>query len=186
MTYTVDSTRNPRAVKLSYQIDMGKPYYIDTVLYEGFTGRADSLIRKHFDERLIHRNDNFDVTRLNEERERLVTLFFRSEYITFLADTLMRPGYINLKIIPKSNTPKEAKTKYIIGKTDINLIGYNGEQPDDSICARDFTVHYFGEKPELRYGVLRKRFLYRSGETYSQLRMNYTQEALAKIPLQKW
>lgn len=193
VTYTVDSTRNPRAVKLSYQIDMGKPYYIDTVLYESFTGRADSLIRKHFDERLIHRNDNFDVTRLNEERERLVTLFknngyyfFRSEYITFLADTLMRPGYINLKIIPKSNTPKEAKTKYIIGKTDINLIGYNGEQPDDSICARDFTVHYFGEKPELRYGVLRKRFLYRSGETYSQLRMNYTQEALARLVVFKF
>ena len=193
VTYTVDSTCNPRAVKLSYQIDMGKPYYIDTVLYEGFTGRADSLIRKHFDERLIHRNDNFDVTRLNEERERLVTLFknngyyfFRSEYITFLADTLMRPGYINLKIIPKSNTPKEAKTKYIIGKTDINLIGYNGEQPDDSICARDFTVHYFGEKPELRYGVLRKRFLYRSGETYSQLRMNYTQEALARLGVFKF
>lgn len=193
VTYTVDSTRNPRAVKLSYQIDMGKPYYIDTVLYEGFTGRADSLIRKHFDERLIHRNDNFDVTRLNEERERLVTLFknngyyfFRSEYITFLADTLMRPGYINLKIIPKSNTPKEAKTKYIIGKTDINLIGYNGEQPDDSICARDFTVHYFGEKPELRYSVLRKRFLYRSGETYSQLRMNYTQEALARLGVFKF
>ena len=193
VTYTVDSTRNPRAVKLSYQIDMGKPYYIDTVLYEGFTGRADSLIRKHFDERLIHRNDNFEVTRLNEERERLVTLFknngyyfFRSEYITFLADTLMRPGYINLKIIPKSNTPKEAKTKYIIGKTDINLIGYNGEQPDDSICARDFTVHYFGEKPELRYGVLRKRFLYRSGETYSQLRMNYTQEALARLGVFKF
>ncbi len=193
VTYTVDSTRNPRAVKLSYQIDMGKPYYIDTVLYESFTGRADSLIRKHFDERLIHRNDNFDVTRLNEERERLVTLFknngyyfFRSEYITFLADTLMRPGYINLKIIPKSNTPKEAKTKYIIGKTDINLIGYNGEQPDDSICARDFTVHYFGEKPELRYGVLRKRFLYRSGETYSQLRMNYTQEALARLGVFKF
>ena len=193
VTYTVDSTRNPRAVKLSYQINMGKPYYIDTVLYEGFTGRADSLIRKHFDERLIHRNDNFDVTRLNEERERLVTLFknngyyfFRSEYITFLADTLMRPGYINLKIIPKSNTPKEAKTKYIIGKTDINLIGYNGEQPDDSICARDFTVHYFGEKPELRYGVLRKRFLYRSGETYSQLRMNYTQEALARLGVFKF
>lgn len=193
VTYTVDSTRNPKAVKLSYQIDMGKPYYIDTVLYEGFTGRADSLIIKHFDERLIHRNDNFDVTRLNEERERLVTLFknngyyfFRSEYITFLADTLMRPGYINLKIIPKSNTPKEAKTKYIIGKTDINLIGYNGEQPDDSICARDFTVHYFGEKPELRYGVLRKRFLYRSGETYSQLRMNYTQEALARLGVFKF
>ena len=193
VTYTVDSTRNPRAVKLSYQINMGKPYLIDTVLYEGFPGRADSLIRKHFDERLIHSNENFDVTRLNEERERLVTMFknngyyfFRSEYITFLADTLMRPGYVNLKIVPGNNIPKEAKTKYTIGKTEVNLIGYNGEQPDDSICTRDFTVHYFGEKPELRYGVLRRRFLYRSGETYSQLRQNYTQEALARLGVFKF
>lgn len=27
VTYQVDSTRNPRAVKLSYDIDMGKPYF---------------------------------------------------------------------------------------------------------------------------------------------------------------
>ena len=193
VTYSLDSTNNPKAIKLSYHINMGRPYYIDTVLYEGFPHRADSIIRKHFDERLIHSNDNFDVTLLNEERERLVTLFknngyyfFRSEYITFLADTIMRPGYVKLKIIPKNNIPQEAKTRYVIGKTEVRLIGYNGEQPDDSICTRDFTVHYFGDKPELKYGVLRRRFLYRSGETYSQLRQNYTQEALARLGVFKF
>lgn len=89
VTYTVDSTRNPRAVKLSYQINMGKPYLIDTVLYEGFPGRADSLIRKHFDERLIHSNENFDVTRLNEERERLVTMFKNNGYYFSEANILL-------------------------------------------------------------------------------------------------
>ena len=193
VTYTVDSTKNPRAVKLSYDINMGQPYLIDTVTYEGFPEKADNIIRKHFDERIIRSNENFDVTRLNSERERLVNLFkdngyyfFRSEYISFLADTLIRPGYVSLKIVPGSNIPKEAKTQYVIGKTDVRLIGYNGEQPSDSICARDFTVHYFGEKPELKYGVLRKRFIYRSGETYSLTRQNYTQEALARLGVFKF
>lgn len=193
VTYRVDSTSNPRAVKLSYEINMGQPYKIDTVTFEGFPERADTIIMKHFDERLIHSNDNFDVTQLNNERERLVTLFknngyyfFRGEYISFLADTLARSGYVKLKIVPGSNIPKEAKTQYIIGKTDIKLIGYNGEQPHDSISARDFTVHYFGEKPELRYSVLRKRFLYRSGEKYSLTRQNYTQEALARLGVFKF
>ena len=71
VTYRVDSTRNPRAVKLSYDIDMGNPYYIDTVTYEGFKPQTDSLIHAHFDERLIHSGDNFDVTVLNQERQRL-------------------------------------------------------------------------------------------------------------------
>ena len=193
VTHTVDSTKNPRAVKLSYDINMGQPYLIDTVTYEGFPEKADNIIRKHFDERIIRSNENFDVTRLNSERERLVNLFkdngyyfFRSEYISFLADTLIRPGYVSLKIVPGSNIPKEAKTQYVIGKTDVRLIGYNGEQPSDSICARDFTVHYFGEKPELKYGVLRKRFIYRSGETYSLTRQNYTQEALARLGVFKF
>lgn len=99
VTYSVDSTKNPRAVKLSYEISMGRPYLIDTVTYEGFPERADRIIRKHFDERLVRSNQNFDVTLLNSERERLVNLFkdngyyfFRGEYISFLADTLMRVG----------------------------------------------------------------------------------------------
>lgn len=99
VTYRVDSTRNPRAVKLSYDIDMGNPYYIDTVTYEGFRPQTDSLIHAHFDERLIHSGDNFDVTVLNQERQRLIDLFrdngyyyARNEFITFLADTIMRKG----------------------------------------------------------------------------------------------
>lgn len=193
VTYSVDSTKNPRAVKLSYEISMGRPYLIDTVTYEGFPERADRIIRKHFDERLVRSNQNFDVTLLNSERERLVNLFkdngyyfFRGEYISFLADTLMRSGYVNLKIVPAANIPKEAKKPYVIGTTEVRLIGYNGEQPEDSICARDFTVHYFGKKPELKYGVLRKRFIYRSGETYSLTRQNYTQEALARLGVFKF
>ena len=41
VTYQVDSTRNPRAVKLSYHIDMGKPYLFDTLTYVGFTPQAE-------------------------------------------------------------------------------------------------------------------------------------------------
>ena len=51
--------------------------------------------------------------------------------------------------------------------------------------ARNFTI-YSGKKPGLKYGVLRKRFLYRPGEMYSQLRQDYTQEALARLGVFKF
>ena len=193
VTYRVDSTRNPRAVKLSYDIDMGKPYYLDTLIYEGFRPRTDSLIRAHFDERLIHSGDNFDVTVLNQERQRLIDLlrdngyyYARNEFLTFLADTIMRKGYVSMKIVPRQSIPEEALRTYYIGHTSVYLTGYNGEQPTDSLKRRNFTVYYSGKKPGIRYGVLRKRFLYRQGEAYSQTRQNYTQEALARLDVFKF
>ena len=193
VTYQINETKDPRAQKISYRIDMGNPYYLDTVYYEGFNRKADSLIHARFDERIIRPGDHFDVTKLNEERERLVTLFrnngyyfYRNDFITFLADTLIRPGYVNLKVVPKSNIPADGKRVYHIGKTSVHMVGYRGEQPTDSIVKGDFTIHYAGKRPGLRYGVLRKRFLYRSGDVYSQIRQNYTQESLARLGVFKY
>lgn len=193
VTYQVDTLKNPKEIKLSYQIDMGKPYYIDTLTYEKFSPFADSLIRRSDSQRLIHSGDHFNVLRLNEERQRVIDLlrdngyyYARTDFLTILADTIMRPGYVNLKIVPKSNIPQEALRTYRLGHTSVYLTGYNGERPTDSLKLRDFTIYYAGKKPGIKYGVLRKRFIYRSGEKYSQLRQNYTQEALARLGVFKF
>ena len=193
VTYQVDTLKNPKEIKLSYQIDMGKPYYIDTLTYEKFSPFADSLIRHSDSQRLIHSGDHFNVLRLNEERQRIIDLlrdngyyYARTDFLTILADTIMRPGYVSLKIVPKSNIPQEALRTYRLGHTSVYLTGYNGERPTDSLKLRDFTIYYAGKKPGIKYGVLRKRFIYRSGEKYSQLRQNYTQEALARLGVFKF
>lgn len=193
VTWKIDSTKNERAVKLSYDIDMGRPYRIDTLLYEGFAPRTDSLIHARSSERLVHTDNYFNVNTLNAERQRVVDLlrnhgyyYARTDFLTFLADTLMRPGYVMLKMVPAANLPKEALKTYHIGKTAVYLTGYNGEPPVDSMKLRDFTVFYAGDKPGLRFDVLRKRFLYRKGELYSQTRQDYTQEALSRLGVFKF
>lgn len=193
VTWKIDSTKNERAVKLSYDIDMGRPYRIDTLLYEGFAPRTDSLIHARSSERLLHTDDYFNVNTLNAERQRVVDLlrnhgyyYARTDFLTFLADTLMHPGYVMLKMVPAANLPKEALKTYHIGKTAVYLTGYNGEPPVDSMKLRDFTVFYAGDKPGLRFDVLRKRFLYRKGELYSQTRQDYTQEALSRLGVFKF
>lgn len=193
VTWKIDSTKNERAVKLSYDIDMGRPYRIDTLLYEGFAPRTDSLIHARSSERLVHTDDYFNVNTLNAERQRVVDLlrnhgyyYARTDFLTFLADTLMRPGYVMLKMVPAANLPKEALKTYHIGKTAVYLTGYNGEPPVDSMKLRDFTVFYAVDKPGLRFDVLRKRFLYRKGELYSQTRQDYTQEALSRLGVFKF
>ena len=193
VTYQVDSTRNPRAVKLSYDINMGKPYFIDTLEYRGFSAYADSLIRANLSGRLVNKGDHFNVVTLNSERDRIIDLlrnygyyYARSEFITFYADTLKNPGYVCIRMQPKNNLPPEASRTYFLGNTTVRLTGYNGEEPTDSIRLRDFTIHYSGDKPGLRFNVLRNRFIYRKGEQYSLRRQNYTQEALSRLGVFKY
>lgn len=193
VTYQVDSTRNPRAVKLSYDINMGKPYFIDTLEYRGFSAYADSLIRANLSGRLVNKGDHFNVVTLNSERDRIIDLlrnygyyYARSEFITFYADTLKIPGHVCIRMQPKNNLPPEALRTYFLGNTTVRLTGYNGEEPTDSIRLRDFTIYYSGDKPGLRFNVLRNRFIYRKGEQYSLRRQNYTQEALSRLGVFKY
>lgn len=193
VTYQVDSTRNPRAVKLSYDINMGKPYFIDTLEYRGFSAYADSLINANLSGRLVNKGDHFNVVTLNSERDRIIDLlrnygyyYARSEFITFYADTLKNPGHVCIRMQPKNNLPPEALRTYFLGNTNVRLTGYNGEEPTDSIRLRDFTIYYSGDKPGLRFNVLRNRFIYRKGEQYSLRRQNYTQEALSRLGVFKY
>lgn len=193
VTYQVDSTRNPRAVKLSYDINMGKPYFIDTLEYRGFSAYADSLINANLSGRLVNKGDHFNVVTLNSERDRIIDLlrnhgyyYARSEFLAFYADTLKRSGYVNIRMQPKKNLPPEALRTYFLGNTTVRLTGYNGEEPTDSIRLHDFTIHYSGDKPGLRFNVLRNRFIYRKGEQYSLRRQNYTQEALSRLGVFKY
>ena len=193
VTYQVDSTRNPRAVKLSYDINMGKPYFIDTLEYRGFSAYADSLIKANLSGRLVNKGDHFNVVTLNSERDRIIDLlrnygyyYARSEFITFYADTLKNPGHVCIRMQPKNNLPPEASRTYFLGNTTVRLTGYNGEEPTDSIRLRDFTIYYSGDKPGLRFNVLRNRFIYRKGEQYSLRRQNYTQEALSRLGVFKY
>ena len=193
--YTVDSTKNPRAVKLSYHIDMGRPYLIDTITYEGFPARQDSLIHDslNYAARLVRHGDNFDVTVLGSEKDRINSVlrdngyyYSRSSFIQLLADTIMNPGYVNLKMLPERNKPEEADKVYYIGHTTINLIGYDGERPNDTLRTPYYTVHYYGDRMPLRFPVLRRRFLYKTGDIYNESRQTLTQKALTNLGVFKF
>lgn len=152
MTVQVDTAKNPKKAKLNYTIYTGQRYKLDSVTYVGFSPKEDSLIHATYSKRLLIKEDAFTVNKLDEERNRLVELFrnngyyfYRPDFITFMADTLIRPGYVNLRVVQKHNIPEEGLRTYYIGKTSINLVGHNGEQPNDSLNFHNFTINYAGK-----------------------------------------
>ena len=145
----VPDKKDPRKAKIAYQITMNPPYTIDSIYYVPMRNRVDSLLPRVSGERLIRKGDNFNVVRLQEERERIADrlrdngyYYFRPEYMIYQADTTITPGKVSLRIVPKEGMPRNALIPWKLGNVDFYLNGYRNEQPTDSIRYKDLTIHY--------------------------------------------
>ncbi|MCE2617529.1 MAG: translocation and assembly module lipoprotein TamL [Phocaeicola sp.] len=198
VTYKVDTVADRKA-KLLYNIDFQKPYYFDTLMYVNYSARADSLIKAHEQEKLVHRGDHFNVLKLYDERTRVSNLFrnngyfyYRPDYISFLADTIQRPGYVAVKLVNRKNLSKKVARKYYVGDTEFILLENNVSNQDgnrilrfDSVQVRNVKIKYIGDKPALRPSVIRRRYYMRKGNVFSQSRFQISQERIARLGIFK-
>ena len=180
--------KNPKESKVSYIINMAQPYFLDSIAYLKFPHYADSLIQSTLSQSVLKGGENFSVLKLEEERQRLSSLFrnhgyyyYRPEFTTYRADTLQKPGYVSLQVVLRSGIPAEAKKQYYIGKTSVYLTGYNDEAPTDTLRLRTMDIYYSGKKPGIRPSALMRNFFFRKGELFSQDRQTFTQEAIARM-----
>ena len=180
--------RNPRKAKVAYRVDAGHLFRLDSIRYCDFPFVADTLIRSTWDERLLHVASPFSVVQLESERNRLASLFrdngyyyYRSNYITFLADTIQTLGKVWLQVQPESGLPPQVNRQWYIGRMTINLRKDNYFRMEDSLQIRHLRINYTGKKPPLRPSVLFHNFRFRHGELYSQEKQRQSQENMARM-----
>ena len=183
----VPDKKDPRKAKIAYQITMNQPYTIDSIYYVRMRNRVDSLLPRVSSERLIRKGDNFNVVRLQEERERIADMlrdngyyYFRPEYMVYQADTTITPGKVSLRVVRKEGMPRNALIPWKLGKIDFYLHGYRNERPTDSIRYKDLTIHYEG-KLRVRPSALYNRLYFHPGDRYSQTQQERSQTALARL-----
>ena len=183
----VPDKKDPRKAKIAYQITMNPPYTIDSIYYVPMRNRVDSFLPRVSGERLIRKGDNFNVVKLQEERERIADMlrdngyyYFRPEYMLYQADTTITPGKVSLRVVRKEGMSRNAFIPWKLGKIDFYLNGYRNEQPTDSIRYKDLTIHY-EEKLRVRPKVLYDRLYFRPGDRYSQTQQERSQTALARL-----
>ena len=193
VSYSEVPQKDPRTAKVNYTIDMGTPYYLDSVAYLKYPQKADSLIQATRKESVLKKDENFSVIKLEEERQRISTLLrnngfyhFRPEFTVYRADTLQKPGYVNLQAVPQTGIPEEAKKQYYIGNTSVYLTDHDGGVPTDSIHFRSTTFYYNGKKIPVRPSTLFRNIFYRKGDLYSQAMQGYTQDAVARMGIFKF
>ena len=190
----IPSAKNKKKAKVSYTVKLGEPFHYDSIAYCNFTQNADSLIQSTFSERVIHAGEQFNAAAMESERTRLSNLlrnngyyYFKPEYITFLADTINKPGYANIRIQPINNLPQQANDVRRIGKITINVLnnenssGRGTRIKNDTITRGNITYIYSGKKMPVRAGVLMRNIQIRSGELYSQEKQQNAMQKLSQM-----
>lgn len=208
VTYrTFPDPKDSLKAKLQYTVDMGRPYFIDTVAYLGFTPRTTRIMELGRRRSLISPGEQFNVTDLDGERTRISTLFrnvgcyyFRPDYLTYQADTTMVPGgHVQMRLVPVPGMPEVAEKPFYVGSRSVYLSGRQGELPDDSVEYKGMTIHFHKKlrvRPNMLYrwmnysgyrlkrqiqdstGIARQRSLQNRYSLYRQTRV---QERLANI-----
>ncbi len=85
---------------------------------------------------LISSGEQFNVADLDGERTRISTLlrnvgcyYFRPDYLTYQADTMMVPnGHVQMRLIPV-RMPKVAEKQFRVGRKSVYLLGKQGRNP---------------------------------------------------------
>jgi len=173
--YDIISQKNPKKKKISYTITTGQPYYLDSIAYI-FEGKEDSIVRSKWDERMFKSGDQFNVTKLEGERERIVNSFrnngyyyYRPEYVIYAADSSMVPQKVQLVVAADRDMPSRAHRQYHIGNLNINLrpSGMMPTESMDTFKMRSLTVSYTGDKMPITPMALLRNFRMRRGEYYN-------------------
>lgn len=189
--YEILPEKNPKKAKISYTVRPRNLFRLDSIAYLRFPAVGDSLIRETFRQRTLFSGDPFSVINLDAERTRIYNMFrnsgyfyYKPEYITYRADTIQRPGFVQLQVVPADGIPASANKRYYLGRTTVNLFNNDSYELTDTLQFRDYTLCYDGGKKgkiPLRFGALRRNLFYRKGMLYRQDIMSFVQQQLSEM-----
>ncbi|HCE48055.1 MAG TPA: hypothetical protein DEQ84_05310 [Prevotellaceae bacterium] len=179
---------NEKKAKINYYITTGKVYRLDSIAYKNFPERTDSLIRRNMKETYLHKGDAFSVVNLSNEQTRLEKLFrnqgyyyYKANFATYKADTLMKPYKVQLVMQPKKALPPFVNKPWYIRRTVISV--YNNE--NDSLTQtrkhRSLAFNFNGKKSPLHPIVWLQNIAHRPGSLYRQSDEEKTQEMLSSL-----
>ena len=181
---------NTRKAKVGYDITTGHLYTIDTLKHYRFNADMDSLLRANIHDCKIHSGDPFSTSALDEERNRISTLFrengyyyYRSDYATILADSLNVPGSVEVRMQPLTGIPSVATRKWYLGRMTMQIRRNINEQLTDTITRRNLTVIYGGKKSPMRARAIRKDMTLKRGNLFRQSDLNESSSVLNSLGL---
>lgn len=191
-SFSIQSGKNPKKGKIVYDIDVPRPYLIDSIEYinDGTKlGHLIDTISKR--SRYLRKGERFCVDSLISVRTKIANTlrnigyyYFRPEYIEYLADTLITRHAVALRVTLADNVPDIARLQYRVG----NVVTYvtrrstrNPGTPDTIFSSPDKGDVIVYRPAKLRKNLIPSCLTFRKGRIFSVWNMDRTQERLSRL-----
>ena len=184
----INNTKNTKKAKLSYFVELGKPYTFSKIEYLGGTTpleRAiDSLARRseylqvgqrYITDSLSYLRDNISANVRN-----MGYYYFQPNFIEYLADTTMKKGSVALRLTLADNIKPEALKKYYVGKIETTVSKARGRGIPDTIkTARGNVIKMMPVK--MRDDLIPSCLRFRTGRMMRVRDIDQTQTNLSRM-----
>lgn len=188
-TYSLVQGRNKKKAKILYDVQPGPEYPVcglqllpDSIkLYR----MIDSLALE--DDYLSADRPRYCTDSLSAARVRITNelrnrgyYYFRPEYIEYLADSIVSPGEIELRLTLDSSLPKFAMEQYRTGNITLHVgREQGGGVPDTISLSRAILIQMLPSK--LRAKTMDECITFRKNRIFSVRNMNRTQSNLSRL-----
>ncbi len=163
-TYTIDSLKRKQRIAVNYDVDLGKPFMLDTVYHDISSKAIDSLYNLNQSESFVKQGKQFDIDDFNNERERLTGVFrnngvwnFQESAISYdvvtdttrLADDQQMNIKLNIDDLKKRDENSVTTQEYKVSSFDkINIYTDFLSKGDEQMQFErigDYTIFYKGK-----------------------------------------
>lgn len=193
-----------RKIKLTYEINSGNPYIVNTLKYDISDTKIEEYMQKDSANSLLKSGMLLDVNTLDAERQRITDYLlcngyykFNKDYITYTADTVRNTYQVDLTLHLLPYTTYVGDTarnhyQYKINKinfiTDYDVLqssALSSIEINDSIHYNGFPI-YYKDKLYLRPKVLTDNLKFASGELYDERNVQKTYTYFGRLPALKY
>ena len=117
----LDTKIKKNKLKVTYRIEAGKPYIINHIAYHIDDMMINDYIEKDSIQSHLHEGMTFDVTKLDQERQRITKLLqnngyykFNKDFLVYQADTVKNTFQVNLtmKLLPFQLRKEDVPTRH--------------------------------------------------------------------------
>ena len=183
-----DIAYHNKKVRVTYTINEGLPYIIDSLILKADNTALHALINAFEDQSLLRKGDRYDQIKLSDENTRIENLLkdngyfdFHRRYISFEIDTTKGNHKIAIRTVisdpGEDKRHRVFKIDSIIFTTDANVKNLSEER--DNFSYNGITYNYY--KDIYSFRVMDRRIFLRPGNLYSKSNTFETQRQLTNM-----
>ncbi|MBS1597739.1 MAG: BamA/TamA family outer membrane protein [Bacteroidetes bacterium] len=174
---TLDTVAKNKKLKAVYTAEIGPQYKLRNITFVSDSSSLGVQMDSAKRQSLLKTGDPYDLDVIKSERERIDGrlkqrgyYYFNPDYILMIADSTVGNNQVDLRVVVKRSTPRQAKQVYSINDVvvfaDYDIYSDTSKAADKSKNAEGYTI--IDPFKKFRPSIFSQALMFKSGDIYNR------------------